>query len=158
MKTWKQAWRDALFAGGFAGLASLAALALRGRRENGSGWGPVNAPSHWLWGDAALREDRPSLRYTAIGLIIHQLSAGFWGLLHEGLLGRPEGGKRPAELARDAALTAAIAAAVDFAVVPHRLTPGFQHRLSLPGLVLTYGLFAAGLALGSHLATQRKRR
>ena len=28
------------------------------------------------------------------------------------------------------------------------LTPGFEHRLSKPSLVLTYALFAAGLALG----------
>lgn len=51
----------------------------------------------------------------------------------------------------------ALAAVTDFKLVPERLTPGFEHRLSTPSLVLTYALFAAGLALGGIIAAKRAR-
>ncbi|MDI1261530.1 hypothetical protein [Aquabacterium sp.] len=41
----------------------------------------------------------------------------------------------------------AVAALADFKMVPERLTPGFEHHLSRKSLWLTYGVFAAGLAL-----------
>lgn len=158
MKPWKTALRDGMIAGGIAGLTSLAVLALGGRLERGRPWGPVNAPSHWVWGDPALRQDGPSPRYTATGLIVHQLAAAFWGVLHELLLGHRGKAKDPRLLLRDAAVTTAVAAVVDLRLVPHRLTPGFEHRLSAPGLVGVYSLFALGLALGSHLANRRGGR
>lgn len=155
MKTWKRAFKDAVIVGSFASLTSLAVLALRSRSENGSAWASVNAPSHWLWGQAALTQDRASLRYTATGFVIHHLSAGFWGVLHEKLLG--EAGRRQSAptLLRNAALTSAVAAVVDFALVPQRLSPGFQRRLSSPSLTLVYTLFAVGLAAGSYLTGRR---
>lgn len=153
MKTWKQAFKAAAIVGSFASLTSLAALALGSRRENGSAWASLNAPSHWLWGQPALRQDGPSLRYTATGLLIHHLSAGFWGVMHEKVLGGY--GKGLPNLLRDAALTTAVAAAVDLRLVPHRLTPGFQRRLSAPSLVAVYTLFALGLVAGSYLVGRR---
>lgn len=155
MKPLNNALRDGLIAGGVAGLASLAVLALGGRLERGRPWGPVNAPSHWVWGDKALKQDEPTPRYTATGLVVHQLAAAFWGVLHEWLLGRPEKARAPRTLLRDAAMTTTVAAVVDLGIVPHRLTPGFQHRLSVPGLVGVYFLFALGLALGSSVAGRR---
>ena len=71
------------------------------------------------------------------------------------------GGKRhstagPAALAAGAAGITAVAAVTDFKLIPERLTPGFEHRLSTRSLVLTYALFATGLALGA-IATRRSR-
>jgi len=157
MKTWKRALKDSLIVGSFASLTSLAGLALRGRAENGSPWGPVNAPGHWVWGDRALLQDRRSLRYTAAGLLVHHLSAGFWGLLHEKVLGTEGQAKAVSGLLRDAAATTAVAALVDLRLVPHRLTPGFQLRLSPFSLVVVYALFGLGLAAGSYLAGRRER-
>jgi hypothetical protein len=48
----------------------------------------------------------------------------------------------------DAAAVSALAAVVDLKLVPHRLTPGFQERLSSKSLALVYGSFAAGLFAG----------
>lgn len=158
MKPWNSALKDGMITGGVAGLASLALLALGGRLEQGRPWGPVNAPSHWIWGDRALRQDDPSPRYTATGLVVHQLAAAFWGVLHELFLGRPEKAREPRILLRDAAVTTTVAAVVDLSLVPHRLTPGFQHRLSIPGLVGVYSLFGLGIALGSYLAGRRGGR
>ncbi|HJW26076.1 MAG TPA: hypothetical protein VJ576_14375 [Rhodocyclaceae bacterium] len=153
MKTWKRALKDGLVTGGIAGLTSLVVLALG---ERGKPWGPVNAPSHWVWGDPALFQDGATPRYTATGVLVHQLAASFWGVLHERFLGDPEGGRDAGTLLRDAALTTAVAAVVDLEVVPHRLTPGFQHRLSAASLAGVYALFALGLALGSRVVGRRR--
>lgn len=156
MKSWKIAIRDALLVGSVASLTSLAGLALRSRAEDGRPWPSVNAPSHWLWGNVALRQDEASWRYTLTGLLIHHASSGFWGVLHEKLL-CTDGEVKPAGcLIRDAALTTAVAAWVDLRLVPHRLTPGFQRRLSSASLFGVYALFGIGLALGSHLASRRR--
>lgn len=154
MKTWKQAMKDAAVVGSFAAATSLGGLMLRARKEDGSPWAAANAPSHWLWGRPALYQNAPSLRYTATGVLIHSLSGGMWGLLHEKVLGERARDKSFPQLLGDAAMTTAVAALVDFALVPQRLTPGFQKRLSLGSLVRVYGLFALGLAAGSWLVNR----
>lgn len=156
MKSWKRALQEAPLVGSLASLASLAALMLGSRAEKDGPWASVNAPSHWLWGNRALRQDGASMRYTALGLLIHHLSASFWAVLHQKLAGteeRPE--STPAVLGK-AALTTAVAAWVDLRLVPHRLTPGFQCRLSPARLAGVYLLFWMGLAAGSHLAGRRR--
>lgn len=154
MKTWKCALRDAVIVGSFASLTSLAPMILRSRAENATAWAALNAPSHWVWGDAALCQDACSVRYSALGLAIHHASAGFWALLHEKLLGRDESSRVIARLLGKAALTTAVAAWVDLRVVPHRLTPGFQRRLSERSLLTVYVLFGLGLAAGSYLVNR----
>jgi len=156
MKTWKRAVMDAVIAGSFAGFTSMAAMAWRSRVENRTPWAAVNAPSHWFWGEPALGQNGRSVRYSATGLFNHYLAAGFWALGHERFLGHPAGPKPIPILLRDAAATTAVAALVDLRLVPHRLTPGFQERLSTPSLFLVYGMFGAGLALGSWLAGLRR--
>jgi hypothetical protein len=151
MKTWKEASRDAAWTGGLAGAASLAALAWRGRRETGSVFAPVNAPSQWVWRDRALRADGPSWRYTGVGLAVHQGAAYFWGLLYERFIA-PRGTVSLAADLRDAAVATAAAATVDFVMTPPRFTPGFEKRLSVQGLVWVYAGFALGVALGSRMA------
>lgn len=132
-----------------AGGLSMLVLALRGRAERGSAMAPVNAPSHWLLGERALQQTRPSWRYTATGALIHHASAAMWGGIFNRIIGRQGVAAQPAKLAASAAAMTAVAALVDFKLVPERLTPGFQHHLSRKSLVLTYGAFAAGLALAA---------
>jgi hypothetical protein len=157
MKTWTTAARDAALSGGLAGLTSLAALAVGGRRDDGAAAAPINAPSHAVFGDVALRQDRPGWRYTATGAAIHMASAFFWALLHEKL--RAERGTRGAARALSgAAATTAVAAIVDLAVVPRRLSPGFQERLRTSSLTWVYVAFGIGLAAGSWWLAQRRGR
>lgn len=155
MKSWKRAFKDAVMVGTVAGLTSLAAMAVRSRSETRTPWASVNAPSQWVWGDKALRQDGASWRYTATGFLVHQLSAGFWALLQEKFAGSDRSPRSLSALMRDAAFTAALAAWVDLRVVPQRLSPGFQHRLSFPSLVAVYGLFGAGLVLARMLLHAR---
>ena len=51
--------------------------------------------------------------------------------------------------AADAVAATAVAAVVDLAIVPRRLTPGFERRLSARSLALVYGALAVGLLLGA---------
>ena len=144
-----------LSTGTAASLLSMAALVLRGRAETGSAAAPFNAISHWLHGPRALRLDTADARHTALGALVHFASSVFWGAVYDHLVCRREPPPPPAGLVAGAAGVAALAAVTDFALVPERLTPGFEHRLSQRSLVLTYALFGAGLALGA-LAMRRR--
>jgi hypothetical protein len=155
MKTWQDAAADARFSGGAAAAGSLAMLALCGRREIGSAVAPINAPSHIVWGDRALRKNRPSVRYTVPGLALHLASSWFWAVLYE-KVAAPQAGADPLKTLRNAGLATAVAAVVDLRAVPERLAPGFERRLSGTGLGLVYGAFAIGLALGGQLAANRR--
>jgi hypothetical protein len=131
-----------------AGTLSALALAWRGRRENASSAAPLNAVSHWLWGDEALRHDDVSTRHTATGVLIHAASSVLWGTMFALLRSRraESGGLG---IVVDATAVTATAAFVDLKVVPNRLTPGFERRLSPGGLVCVYAAFALGLALAA---------
>ena len=107
----------------------------------------LNAPSHWIFGDKGIQQSRPSWRYTGTGQAIHHASSLLWGGLYEAALPpRPQG---TARLVGTAFVAAALAATVDLRVVPWRLSPGFQTRVSPSGVGWTYAAFALGLVLGS---------
>jgi hypothetical protein len=131
-----------------ANTLSAAVLAWRGRHENASAAAPLNAVSHWLWGDEALQHDEVDARHTGAGLLIHAASSFLWGAAFAWLHSRRA---RPGPLAAvvDAAAVTATAAVVDLKLVPQRLTPGFERRLSTGGLVCVYAAFALGLALAA---------
>lgn len=146
MKNWSEAIHDGMLGGALAAAATVGVLALCGRRETRSAAAPLNAVSHVYWGEQALHENRASLRYTGAGFVTHLLSALMWGIVYEKLLGERRA-RSLLRVARDTAAATAAIAAVDFKVVPARLTPGFEHRLSTPSL---FGVYTAlGLALAA---------
>ena len=152
--------REAVVAGSAASLVSMAALAATGRRETGRASAPINAISHWVHGPAAYAEDEPDARHTVLGLAIHHASALFWGLGYVALMRRAtEAVPGLAAPWKAAAATTLVAAVTDLKLVPPRLTPGFEHRLSRTGVATTYLAFALGLALsGLSLDARRRRR
>ncbi|NHZ96463.1 hypothetical protein [Massilia sp. CCM 8734] len=150
MNTWKTASARGLVSGTVASVLSTAALTALGKATDGSGFGPTNAISHWVWGDRAARRDGPSWRYTATGYLIHHASATFWAVLFERLLKRQLDKQDPA-VTLPAAAASALACFVDYRITPDRLKPGFEQRLSRPSLALVYGAFGLGLALGALL-------
>jgi hypothetical protein len=154
MSTWKEAFREGLVSGSLASILSAGYLALAGNRRSKPA-APVNAVSHWIFGDRSLREDEPSLAYTASGYAIHHLAATFWGVLYAKAWGaRPEA-KKPLPAAAGAVAAAGIACFVDYQLTPKRLTPGFEHRLAKPEMTNVYACFALGLMLGSMLMNKR---
>jgi hypothetical protein len=152
---WKQALREGAVTGSLAGILSTAVLALAGARQNRSAAAPINAASHWIWGDESLREDRLTLRHTLLGLLTQHAASIFWAALYSRIYGhRPEAKQWPQALA-GAATTCAIAGVVDYMVVPKRLTPGYEHRLSTNAMVAVYAALAAGFALGAAVLRRR---
>lgn len=139
--------RDAIVSGSRASATSTAALALAGCRDCSSAFAPVNAISHWIWRERAIRRDDASLRYTAAGYAIHHIASVFWSCAFEGL-GRLSGRQRSDnEVLLDAAAVTALAAVVDLRCTPQRLTPGFERRLEPVPLAAVYVAFGIGLAL-----------
>ena len=107
---------------------------------------------------------------------MHHASAIFWGGLYSLLLrqmatSRPRPVKRLArstgavpsglsmpEIVAGAALVTAVAALTDLRLVPPRLSPGFENRLSTPAVTAVYLAFGAGLALAGIAALSVRRR
>jgi hypothetical protein len=156
MNPWKNALREGAVTGTIAGLLSTIVLASAGRREAGSAVAPINAVSHWLWGDESLHAQAPTLRHTLTGYLTNHLAAIFWAVLYSRAYGHREEAKRLPQAAAGAVATSAVAYVVDYHVVPKRLTPGYEHRISGGALLATYGALAAGLALGALLLQQRR--
>lgn len=140
-------------AGVLAALLSTAVLLWRGRAESTAS-APINAISHWFWPEEALRRERPSLKHTGTGVALHWGSSLLWSTAY-GWLRTRRMRPTPLNAAIDAATVTALAAVVDLAVAPERLTPGFEHRLSRPSLGFFYTSFAVGLAVGGLLALRR---
>jgi len=154
MTTWKDAFREGLVSGSLAALLSAGYLAVAGWRR-GHPAAPVNAVSHWIFGERALREDDASVAYTASGYVTHHAASVFWGVLHAKAWGaRPEA-KQPLAAAAGAVAAAGVASFVDYQLTPKRLTPGFEHRLARPEMTTVYAFFALGLMAGSLLMKKR---
>ena len=144
----------ALVAGTAAALLSAAVRTRRGEVELGAPAAPINATTQWLYGEQALRADRPSLRHTLIGALTHWASSLLWASMFEYIV-RRDGPPSAARIVAGAAGVAATAAVVDFKVVPARFSPGFEHRVSKPSLTATYVAFAGGLALAGWILRRR---
>lgn len=136
-----------------ATLGTTVAAALWGRHENGSVAAPLNATSHILWGDRAARHDEIDLEHTAVGTGLNAGAMLAWSAVLEGLLGP---WVRRGSLARAATAGVAISAlayVTDYYLVPSRLTPGFEKRLSPFALGSIYAVLAGTLAAGAAITS-----
>lgn len=150
-RDWTAPAARALVTGAVAGLAAAAALSLLARAEGKGALQPINATSHWLHGSKAARCDELDARHTLIGFATHCASAVFWALPFEFWRARRRSSAN-GTLLRDAGLTSAVAAAIDYGATPKRFTPGWELVLSKRSLVVAYGALALGLASGTKLA------
>lgn len=161
MQNTDTAIQRALTSGTLAGLAIAATTALAGKRETGSYAAPLNATSHIFWGDKAARQNGASLKYTLTGFVLNHASAIFWAAIYEKFFGAPSAqtGRRDSLLRPlvGGAIVTAGAYLTDYYLVPERLTPGFEKRLSGKSLATVYGVLALGLA-ARDLMTRNTRR
>jgi hypothetical protein len=126
---------------------ALAAAAL-GAAENHNAVAPINAISHIAWGEAAVAQEEPSIKYTLTGVALNTAAVTGWAAVHELFFGRYLDRRNfPAALAGGAA-TSALAFVTDYYVVPRRFTPGFERRLSNGALLGLYSVLAVSLAFG----------
>lgn len=142
--------RDRVLRGVWIGLVAAAATA---GALVGFGWvrasplQPLNTIAHVLLGSRAfyVREAHPLV--TPAGILVHVLSLLLWGVLFSLGAGRQRG----IWLWVGAVLFAIAVAAVDFLVLPARLSPGFETVLTRGEIIVVYALMAAamGVAAGS---------
>ena len=148
---WTTAAREGLVAGTVASVLSTAVLGLLGRRKAGGVAAPVNAVSHWLWGDDALHEHRMTWKYTLPGALTQHAASILWAGLYSRVYGhRPEAKQLPQAIAGGIA-TSATAYVVDYTITPRRLTPGYEHRLDGAGMLAVYAALAVGFTVGALL-------
>lgn len=158
----------AVISGTIAGIATALVASMAGRRETGSYAAPLNATSHVVWGDTAAWRNSPSLKYTGTGFLLNHLSAILWAGLYEKWFGRGSvrnsdttalPASRPfLEPVIGAAAVTAGAYITDYYLVPKRLTPGFEKRVSGKSLMAIYGVLAIGLAARDLLERSRQAR
>ena len=149
MKKWKLVFTQGLLAGSLASVFSTAVLALTGRREAGSAAAPINAVSHWYWGDAAFDRQDADLDHTAVGYLTHHSAAIFWATAYAALASKKPALRTTPGVLLGAAATSATAYLTDFKLTPHRFTPGYEHRLSTEALMAVHVALAIGLAVGA---------
>lgn len=156
MKSAKEIVLDALATGKLASIASATAIAACGKAELDNPVAPLNAISHIAFGEEAARQDAPSLKYTGTGLLLNDAACTSWAALHEQLFGGSiSRGKYPLAFA-GGGIVALIAYVTDYFLVPKRVTPGVEKRLSSRSLLFIYSVLALSLALGSLLNARRK--
>lgn len=146
MKSWSESARDALVSGTAAAALSTLVLGVLGARHSASAAAPINAISHWFWGERATRVDRVDVSHTVAGLLTHTLASIFWAVFFERFFGARAAHDTRAALVGGAA-TAALAATIDYTITPKRLTPGYEKRLAPSRLIPVYLAVALGLAL-----------
>ncbi|HVJ28688.1 MAG TPA: hypothetical protein VNA66_00140 [Gammaproteobacteria bacterium] len=142
-------------AGSLAGLATTATLALRGAREIGSPAAPINATSHVLWGDEAATADGVDVKHTLPGLLINGGAGVFWALARELLSDRLPRRDRATAVATGIAV-AGLAYVVDYHLIPRRLTPGWELRLSRRSVALGFVALGVSLAIAGLAHTGRE--
>jgi len=157
MKTWKEIALEALATGKLATLATTATIAVCGKAELDNPIAPINAISHIAFGDEAAREDSASLKYTATGFVLHDAACTSWAALHARLFGGAVAKGSTRAAFAGGAFISALAYVTDYYLVPKRLTPGVEKRLSNRSLAAIYTVLALSLALGSLLNARRER-
>lgn len=140
---------DSIRNGAIAAATTTAAAVLCGQIENHQPIGPVNAVSHILWGDRAARQTGFSLKHTLTGAALNAAAVTSWAFIQEAAFGRTRRRATIGEAVLEGAAVSTLAYVTDYHVVPDRLTPGFEKRLSNKSLAAIYGVLAISLAVGA---------
>ncbi len=149
MGTWIS---DTLTTGAVVTAATTTAVAVLGRMEGGSAVAPINAVSHIIWGDEEDTTDALDVPHTLAGAMLNAMAVTGWAGLFELLMPR-SGKSTPQRALLAGSAVAATAYIVDYHVVPKRLAPGFEKKLSGASLFGVYATLALALA-----AAGRSRR
>lgn len=129
--------------------ATTAAVALCGERDDANPIAPINAISHILWGDKAARQEDASIQYTLAGVALNSAAVLSWAAVYELTFGQLARKGNFAAAVLGGASVAGLAYVTDYYIVPKRLTPGFEKRLSPRSMFAVYATLAATLPLAS---------
>jgi hypothetical protein len=147
---------NTLKSGTITGIVTALTQSVCAKIEHSKAVTPINAVSHIIWGDQAARQEKLSLKYTGTGLLLNHGATVFWASLYEYWFGTDgETGAVGKAFTGGAAVTA-VAYFTDYHLIPARLTPGFEKRLSRRSLALVFAAMALSLPLrGLYQASQR---
>ena len=148
---------DTLWTGTIATAATTAAASLCGQLEEGESIAPLNAISHIIWGDEAATHEAASVKYTMPGVVLNAAAVTGWAGVHELIFG---GRRRPRSFGgaiAGGAVVSALAYVIDYHIVPDRVTPGFEKRLSNQSLAAIYTTLAVSLGVASWLRNSKRR-
>jgi hypothetical protein len=155
MNTWKNALRRSVATAALTAAATTAAAAVCGWRENRNPVAPLNAISHIAWGEEAATQEEFSAKYTGTGVALNAAAMWSWALLFEKGFGGSNADEQRDAVSRSllgGTVVSALAYVVDYHLVPKRLTPGLEDRLSSRSLLLIYIGLALSLAAGGLLS------
>jgi hypothetical protein len=154
-RSWTDTFRDAGVSGAIACTATAAAAAFRGARDSGSAVAALNAPSHVAWSGEAAAARAFDVRHSLLGLLINYGASVFWAVIYERAFGTAAArGDAVTALAGGGAV-AALAYVTDYQLMPKRLTPGWEERVSGRSLALIFAAMALSLPLRGLLARGR---
>ena len=146
--------RRTLRSGAIASSTTTLALGALGLLEDDDSAAPLNAVSHILYGDDdALNAGGADTKHTLAGGILNAASVTMWAGIHELLFGK-FARKGPAQALASGAAVSGLAYVVDYHVVPKRLTPGFEKKLSKKRMFATYAVLALSLAAGAWVSRE----
>lgn len=154
MRPWRETARNSWLPGLLGGTAATATVAMRCRRDGGSGWAPINATSHVLYGPRAAHASGATWAQTVPGLIINLGAGLWWALVFETLFGRQIERRGATGAVLGGATTGALAYLLDYRLLPRRLSPGWELSVSRRSVGMGLAALGAGLAVGAML---RKR-
>jgi len=131
--------------------ATTTALFLLSSKDTGHPAAALNATSHIVWGDKATKYDDWDVPHTLLGGLLNAGAMGFWSAV-QSLLPEP---RTAFGAVRNATVVTAVAYVTDYYLVPKRLTPGFEQRLSPRSLFGAYAVLAAALAVSAFALRRR---
>lgn len=149
------ALRRSLWPGAVAAAFTCTAVALLGRSDTGSAIAPINASSHVIWGDRAGQIEEVTLSQTLPGLAVNVGASFWWAFVFEELFGRKVERSGVAGTLAAGCATAAVAYVLDYRILPRRLSPGWEQRLSDRSLLASLGIMGIGLGVGALLGRRR---
>lgn len=158
MKTWRAAIHDAPLSGSVACFATAATAAACGSAESRRPIAPINANSQVVRGQAAGHPLDAELKHTASALTINEGASIFWATLYERFFGSAADEGDVARAFVGGGAIAALAYVTDYHVVPTRLTPGWESRLSGKSLMLVYAAMGLSLPVRGLLSRTLARR
>lgn len=147
---------DALISGTLAGIATAVAETLCGQAEHRGAASPLNAVSHIAWGDEAARHKDVSLKYTGTGFLFNHAAAVMWASVYEHWFGQAAERGEVGKALTGGAAVAGLAYLTDYHLVPERLTPGFEKRLSGRSMAAVFGALALSLPLRGLIQGSRR--
>lgn len=156
-RTWSETLQDALIAGSIVCVVTAAAAALRGVSDSGSAVAPINATSHVIYGADAGDVEAADVGHTVLGFAINAGASVFWATLYERLFGRAGERGEVGRALLGGGVVAGIAYLVDYHLVPKRLTPGWEKRVTGRSLAAIFAAMALALPVRSVLSRRDAR-